>query len=96
MKIGKYYGELYNYRTGERIRAATAAEKAASERAASSDGGHGVITVNRVPCYVQHGGPDASGPKAATKKATAKKATAKKATPKKATPKKATRRSSNS
>jgi hypothetical protein len=47
---------LYNYKTGEFIRAATVNEALASEEAAKHDGGSGIITVeiDGVPtsCYV--------------------------------------------
>lgn len=44
---------LYNYATGEAIRPATAAEMAESIAAAERDGGHGIIVVDGVSCYVQ-------------------------------------------
>lgn len=54
-KITAYHGELFNFRTGEVVRAATAREKAASERAAGDGGEVGVIVVDGVACFVQHG-----------------------------------------
>lgn len=44
---------LYRYDDAEAIRNATADELAASLKAAESDGGAGVITVDGVDCYVQ-------------------------------------------
>ena len=45
---------LYDYTTGEPVRPATASELAASELAAETDGGAGVITTVDVPRgYVQ-------------------------------------------
>ena len=44
---------LHDYKTGEAIRPATAAELAASIEAAKTDGGAGVITVDGKSCYVQ-------------------------------------------
>lgn len=46
------HGTLCNYRTGDAIRAATAAEREESMSAAASDGGAGVIVVEGVSCYV--------------------------------------------
>jgi hypothetical protein len=46
-------GTLHDYKTGEAIRPATAAELAASIEAAKTDGGAGVITVDGKSCYVQ-------------------------------------------
>lgn len=43
---------LYDYQTGDAIRAATADELAASIAAAESDGGAGVILVDGRSCYV--------------------------------------------
>ena len=43
---------LYDYRTGEPIRPATAEEQARSQAAAEEDGGAGVIEVNGRDCYV--------------------------------------------
>lgn len=45
--------ELLDYKTGEFIRWATAAELAASIEAAKRDGGTGVISVDGRSCYVQ-------------------------------------------
>lgn len=42
---------LHDYKTGEAIRPATAAELAASIEAAKTDGGAGVITVDGRSCY---------------------------------------------
>lgn len=53
MKTENSTATLHNYKTGEAIRPATAAELAASIEAAKSDGGAGVITVDGVACYVQ-------------------------------------------
>ena len=47
------HGTLYDYSTGEELRPATAEEQAASEQAAETDGGHGVIEVDGRSCYVQ-------------------------------------------
>ena len=44
---------LYRCRGGKAIRNATAVEVAASQRAADTDGGAGVIEVDGVACYVQ-------------------------------------------
>ena len=44
---------LYDYKTGEAIRSATAAELAASIKAAKTDGGAGVIVVDGRSCYAQ-------------------------------------------
>lgn len=44
---------LINYKTGETIRPATAAELSASIEAAKTDGGAGVIVVDGVSCYAQ-------------------------------------------
>jgi len=43
---------LYDYKTGEYIRPATAAEAAESMAAAEFDGGSGVIIVAGRSCYV--------------------------------------------
>ena len=43
---------LYNYTTGEFLRAATSEEAKASTEAAKYDGGAGVILVDGVSCYV--------------------------------------------
>jgi len=47
------YGTLIDYRTGESLRPATAAEQAASIEAARHDGGRGVIDVDGRPVYVE-------------------------------------------
>ncbi len=44
---------LCDYRTGDRIRNATAAEADASREAAITDGGAGVIEIDGVACYVE-------------------------------------------
>ena len=44
---------LYDYETGRQLRAATAAELEASEEAAHSDGGCGVVKIDGRWCYVQ-------------------------------------------
>ena len=49
------YGTLCDYRTGEQIRPATAAELTASLDAARHDGGSGVIEVDGRSCYVDGG-----------------------------------------
>lgn len=46
------YGTLYDYKTGKRIRFATREEAEASLAAAERDGGHGLIVVDGVTCYV--------------------------------------------
>lgn len=46
-------GTLRDYETGANVRPATAAEQEASRRAAESDGGAGVITVDGRACYVE-------------------------------------------
>lgn len=54
MTARRDHGTLCNYRTGDAIRAATAAEREESVGAAASDGGAGVIEVEGIqfPCYV--------------------------------------------
>lgn len=47
------HGWLCDYRSGERIRPATAAEQGESQEQAEHDGGAGVITVDGVRCYVE-------------------------------------------
>jgi hypothetical protein len=44
---------LYDYRTGEYLRAATADELAESLEAAERDGGPGLIEVDGRSCYVE-------------------------------------------
>ncbi len=44
---------ICNYRTGDWIRNATAAEADASREAAITDGGAGVIEIDGVACYVE-------------------------------------------
>jgi hypothetical protein len=46
------FGDLYDYLTGTCIRPATQEESQASEMAAESDGGAGVILVDGRSCYV--------------------------------------------
>lgn len=53
MKTETTTATLHNYKTGEAIRPATAAELAASIEAAKTDGGAGVIVVDGVSCYAQ-------------------------------------------
>lgn len=47
------HGDLMDYKSGERIRAASKAEQRASKAAARSDGGAGVIKVDGRSCYVE-------------------------------------------
>lgn len=50
---GDDHGSIHDLATGEFIRRATEAEAEASEAAALIDGGHGIIQVDGVSCFVQ-------------------------------------------
>lgn len=47
------HGDLHDYTTGEYIRPATAAEKAASDAEVAAGHPEGVITVDGRSCYVE-------------------------------------------
>ena len=49
------HGTLYDYQSGEEIRAATPQELSDSREQAKSDGGAGVIDVDGRSCYVTEG-----------------------------------------
>jgi hypothetical protein len=54
------HGSLYDYKTGERLGPATAAQLAESITAAKQDGGAGVISVDGRSCFVIGEGPSSS------------------------------------
>jgi hypothetical protein len=49
----KSHGDLHDYQSGMYVRPATKAQADASSAAAMVDGGHGIIQVNGISCYVQ-------------------------------------------
>jgi hypothetical protein len=51
-RAGRMYGWLHEYRTGTRLRPATADEFARAARAAVVDGGTGVIMIGGLQCTV--------------------------------------------